>query len=548
MRPSTSRLLAGGLALTVLLSGCGTPPVRVEEPTPDAPEEALEEPVVFSDDQAATDRDEWMKDYAEEVNRIRAATTSTVALDPDPDPGAPEPAQDALPTDEQGMGQLVQQARAHAALVDQRLALLVESFIDEGLARMEQGDLEGAHEQFAHAFELDPLNPLARRLHAETGSLLGDERAELSSVTDNARSLERVRRGQKRLLVSHNIEQGRLDMAADNPEAALRHFEDALALLRFNPEVAADDVSEADIQALIEAARHAIHQAQAQREADLLAQARPSARRSSSSPRRTGSPSGSRASCARPTRPSCATTTRPASRPSTSSCGSTPSHEEGNNLRRIATRARYERDSQDIRRVYRDEWVSTFEDLQHDTVVPNNLLEFPDNKTWAEIEDRGPRSFAARYNQKSEADQAIIDRLNEVRIPIDFQGADLSDVLDHLSRVSGINFLMSPDVQDEVPNNIYDVTDRASQPISRVLEIILQDLSVPEMTYTVRDGVVRVITLEESPGDYILEMYDIRTSPSRPPTTPRRTSTCCRRARTRRASPRASRTRSPCPW
>ncbi len=506
--------LGGALGLLALVSSCGTLSPQTDDTTGPmngngngTESEALPDSAVVAVDDGAVDPsapggEEWLRDYAEQVQRVRAANPATV------EPGV-LPAQDAEGGGEGGdVEQLVQDARAHTQLVEQRLTLLVESFIDEGLALLEAGDVAGAHEQFVHAYELDPEHPVARELWAQTGTLMGDDQAELSAVAQNARDLENVRRGQKRLLVSNHIEQGRKALAESRPEDALRHFEDALSLVRFNPDVNVEGVREGDVQALVDNARAEVRRAQEAREAAVADEARRRqeefefAERNRIQLKVDGLMRSANAAFLRDDFQSAVESLDELLRIA-------PRNEEASELRRIATRATYERDAQTIRKKYREAWVDTFDDLEHDTIIQNDIIEFPDAREWKRIEDRGARTFAGSQ-ERSDADQAILDRLDQIRIPIDFQQADLTEVLDHLQRVAGVNFLMSPDVQDEADSNTYDIVDRNNLPVSRILKIILEDLSIPEMTYTVQNGVVRVITSTETRGDYVLEMYDIR--------------------------------------
>jgi type II secretory pathway component GspD/PulD (secretin) len=509
-----SSLMTVGLGLLVLLSSCGTltPQPPSDEPLPEPFEDETKKDFVLPGDDVVNDngdsanqREEWVREYAEQVQRIRASKPTAVNLDPTADPAATVGPQDA----DDDISQLVQDARAHSQLVEQRLSLLVESFVDEGLLLLEQGDVGAAHEQFVHAYELDPDHPVARAMWAQTGTLMGDDRAELTAVAQNARNLEDVRRGQKRLLVGNHIEQGRKALAADDPATAQRHFEDALAIVRFNPGISGEGVTEGDVQALVDNAQNEVARAEEARAAAVAEEARRRqeeyefAERNRVLLKVEGLLRSANTAFLRDDFKAAVESLDELLRVS-------PQNAEALNLRRIATRATYERDAQAIRRQYRDSWVDTFDDMEHDSLVPNNVVTFPSAKDWADIEDRGPRTFANSSGGVSASDQAILDRLDEVRIPIDFQSADLTEVLDHLQRVSSINFLMSPDVQDEVGSNTYDLVDRSNQPLSRILKILLEDLSIPQMTYAVQDGVVRVITSTEARGDYVLEMYDIR--------------------------------------
>jgi Flp pilus assembly secretin CpaC/tetratricopeptide (TPR) repeat protein len=511
LRPAFS---FAGFGFLFLISSCGVmaPQPASDEPLPDPFEDKVQDSsFVPGEDNAQNDldataakapREEWVREYGEQVQRIRATNPSTITPSAE---SMTEPAQEA----DEDIKQLVQDARVHTQLVEQRLALLVDSFIDEGLLLLEQGDVSAAHEQFAHAYELDPGNPVARNLWAQTGTLMGDDRAELTAVAQNARDLEDVRRGQKRLLVRNHLEQGRKALTANDPETAQQQFEDALAIVRFNPGISDDGITENDVQHLVDNARNEVNRAKEAREAAVVEEARRRqeeyeyAERNRVQLKLEALLRSANTAFLRDEFASAIEELDEVLRIS-------PRNTEALNLRRIATRATYERDAQTIRKEYRDSWVDTFDELEHDSLVPNDLLTFPSIKEWLEVEERGPRTFADTGSTRTPADKAILARLEEIRIPIDFQSADLSEVLEHLQRVSSINFLMSQDVRDEADSNSYDLVDRNNLPMSRILKVLLEDLSIPQMTYAVQDGVVRVITTEESRGDYLLEMYDIR--------------------------------------
>lgn len=507
------RLAAAGVLFSLLSSCTSTNPGS--EPSSDGADEVGAQ---------AADDPEWLAEYAASLQRVRAGQAPAVAprgqpADAEAEPAAepavastPAPArssaQDAEPIQEEELAELVQEARRHSALVDQRLAVLVESFIDEGLALMERGELEAAHAQFASAYELDPANPIAADLYRRTGVLLGDEEASLGAFIDSARSLARARAEQRSVLVAHNIEQGQRAMAAGDPAAALRHFEDALTLVRFD--TAAAGVSEADVAALVAAARYEIEQQRARRDEEVRRRAAEAqaefefAEANQRALRIEGLLRTADEAFLRDDFDDAITSLDEILRLD-------PDNEQALNLRRIATRARTEALARSIRLAYRREWVRTFDDLEQDTLIPNALITFPEAEEWKRIEDRGPRSFALTRAARPESDEAVVERLDEVRIPVDFQDATLEEVLDHLSQVSGVNMVMSPQAEevalDQPP---YNLVNRHSQPLSRILRIVLEDLSVPPMKYHVRDGLVRVVAQEESAGDYILEMYDVR--------------------------------------
>jgi type II secretory pathway component GspD/PulD (secretin) len=126
------------------------------------------------------------------------------------------------------------------------------------------------------------------------------------------------------------------------------------------------------------------------------------------------------------------------------------------------------------------------------------------------ISERGSKAFGTITGAEKPIDAAVMSRL-EKSIAVSFQDEPLDQVLAHLSAVTGANFILSQDVQDLIDGvTPINMQDRFPQPVSRILRVVLEDLSVPPLSYSVRDGVVRVITQDEARSDYRLEMYDIR--------------------------------------
>lgn len=425
-----------------------------------------------------------------------------VASGPAPAVPVPAPQQSA---DEGALDE----ARQRAALLQERTAVLVESFIDEGLAALDRNDLEGAHSAFTNAYELDPSNPVAADMYGRTAALLGDEQGSLVALAADARTMSEVRRQQRRIDVGFKVEQGRQALNDGDPEEALVNFDDALALLRWDPSAADEAVSEGELKAYIAQAQQAIEERDAAREEELARRAEQAA-----------------AEFDELERNRTALKVKGLLRAANDHFWADeydlaierldqvllldPRNEDATALREIAVRADTQTESRQIARIYRREWNRTFDNLKRDTIIPLNVIEFPGPEAWAVTEGRGPRSFGDTERGKPADDAAVAARLDEVRMAYEYTGNTLDEVLQNLHEVSGVNFIMSPDVQDEAFNQSYDVRDRNPQPLSRILKVILEMHSIPEMTYTIRDGIVRVLTKDESRGDYLLQMYDIR--------------------------------------
>ncbi|RKY22017.1 MAG: hypothetical protein DRQ55_02400 [Planctomycetota bacterium] len=476
---STTSILA--IALAVLLGSCN---ITGASPGDDSQEVAA----------TLDPRIEWLANYATEEG------AAPVAMDAMPvHVSAP-----AVQLDDEA-----DRARLAASLADDRLATLVEGFVDEGLMALERGEAERAHDLFASAVQLDPTHEVARDLYQRTAALAGDDDATLGALAADARTLTKVRRQQRGMDIEHHLSMGRQGLANDDPEAALRHFEDALTLIRFNPDMSRNAATEDEVLALV-------RQAQLQRESQLAARDNELQRRALQAQEEWDNAERNRTTIKIQGLLASANDAFlrddfvGAIESLDEALRLDPANTDAEDLRRIATKASHEAAARDIRRAYRKQWNRTFDDLKYDSVIPNDVITFPNGDKWAQTVARGPKSFASSLGGRPADDRAVLDQLDEIRIPYEFDGNTLPEVLAYLRDVTGVNFLMSSDVLDEADNQDYSLRDRTPQSVSRILKIVLEDQSVPAMTFTVRDGIARIITLEESHGDYVLEMYDIR--------------------------------------
>ena len=405
---------------------------------------------------------------------------------------------------------IVAASRQHASLVDGRIAALVGRFRDEGLIFLESGRMQEAHVAFGHAYELDPTDPGIRDLYFRTGASLGNQGMALGAAASGARQLAEIKEQQTRVLVMHHRELGQRAMAEGNPGQALQSFEDALAILQANPGVADQSLRVDDLQALVRQAEGEVSRDMSDRDRvlrnDALALQQDFERSEAEQGQRKISALFDTANKA-----FVSGNYPEAERALDEILRQDRGNPDALELRQMATRARHDTTARNNRETFREEWQDTFDDLDQDMTPSGAMIEFPDAEKWAAIEARGPRNFSGGSLGNDPEAAAIQDRLDSVRIPVSFEDLTLAEVLDNLGQVTGVNFLMSQEVSDTAPDlDPYNLADRAEQPVSRILKIILEDLTFPPLSSTIQDGVVKIITEDEARSDYVLQMYDIR--------------------------------------
>jgi type II secretory pathway component GspD/PulD (secretin) len=480
------------LASLILLlpAACASPEAEHKSEPPSQPSAA---PEAAQGDQA------WLDKVKQDTAHIAAGEPAAKAQDAGQAKAAPAP---------QDVQAVMQQSREHLKLVEQRTATLVKSFLDSGLAAMKDGNLQQAHEDFASAYELDPDDPAARQLYQSTSAQLGLPGGELGAVVQSAHDRAAASADQARLLIRQNIDDGTRALDAGDADAAVRNFEDAMLLLKSYPDAAEAGLAEADVAAHLAVARRAAQDAAEQRHAELIHEA--TAQQEQLDQSEAGRVERQIAALMEGANTAfLADEYETAEKALDQVLRLDPENQRAIKLKQVYSRAKHGALDRATRAQYRNEWQNTFDELTQDAVVPIDVMTFPDENKWKEINDRGHKSFGAGSSTPTSAlDEAVRQKL-EKAIPVDFQEEPLDAIVSHLQAVTGANFIISQKARDA---NVPPITlqDRSSQPVSRILKIVLEDLSLPPLTYTIEDGVVHIVTKDESRKDYVLEMYDIR--------------------------------------
>jgi hypothetical protein len=106
-----------------------------------------------------------------------------------------------------------------------------------------------------------------------------------------------------------------------------------------------------------------------------------------------------------------------------------------------------------------------------------------------------------------EADRAILEHLRSKRV-LDLQWNDetkISDAVAYLRTITGRNFFITPKAQTEKEDvRVPLMVDNVSA--ADILDIIT---SQNGMQWEVRDGLVRIATIDEVSGSYLLRFYDV---------------------------------------
>lgn len=112
---------------------------------------------------------------------------------------------------------------------------------------------------------------------------------------------------------------------------------------------------------------------------------------------------------------------------------------------------------------------------------------------------------AAARPQEDEASKTLRNKLRTIRIDVDFRNSTVSEVIDYIREVAGINIVVQRTMvvmtETRLTMKVKDVT------IQSVLNLLLKP---HEIGYKIEDGILIVLPLAEMKSDIKLEIIDVR--------------------------------------
>ena len=390
--------------------------------------------------------------------------------------------------------------------------------IDELLAEAARaegsGELRSARLIYARAMEVDPGNSDAMAGFERVAATLGLQENAGSSdddaveeVAQTAAELNEVRRAQIRIEAESRIKQGEVALNASEFDSAIKAFEDALMILRWNPFLVGGTLTEQSLEARVESAKRAKSErerAQEQaRQARILRQQEESeaqerarlehrivtlyaAANSAFQEDRFAEVEGYLSEVLR----------------------LDPTNQDAAHFKNLARDARLSANDRDVRRSYKENWRANFDEMTASLRPQMDLLVFPDARVWRDIASQGPIEFSVQDELMSSDEREIMDKLQGVPMTLSFSDTALSEAVDWFRTVTGVNFIVSPTIIDSGDEPIYTV-NAGPMPALDAFQLLLEISSTP-LTYRIQDGVVRILGADEAVGGQILEIYDIR--------------------------------------
>lgn len=451
-------------------------------------------------------------DYDSEVAPPSELTDETTGTE---DAAAPadEPAAVAASAPAQGGQQGLQGEVQRQEVLRERQRFLAAEYIARGDEFFERADLENALSQYSQALQVMPSSAEAKeRLH-KVEALMGDRYATASQSFEDALEREAVRRAQAQLSAETAQNKGDAAMRAGQYDEAAESYREALLILRYHPLIATDDLSEATVRGSLDQAVDMANQAAAAEEsaARAAAQAEREAREAEQAKYRE---TRLATLYAEAHAAFSADNYKKSESLARQILLEDPGNEMAVTMRDASQAARHQATDEETRRKNREGWLRTFEELDTMDVPQTEALVFDNLKRWAEVNQREPLQFGTDDGGTSVDTQAVLDRLESTRFAPKFVGPDgegspLSEIATFLQGLTGVNFLISTKVRDELDEE--QTTIKLTLPersVRKVLDIIAD--TSESLRWKVQDGVVMFVTKDELQGGQVLRFYEVR--------------------------------------
>ncbi len=415
------------------------------------------------------------------------------------------------PTPREPTAEDFQQAGERSERLRQQSEFLSQQYIQQGDALLEQADLQGALAQYAQALEVAPGSEEARSRMRRVQALMGESFPQAAEGIQDAIERESVRRAQARLEAEQLAIDGDNFLRAQEYDQAIESYRRALNILRFHPLIADQTLDERVIQQKLQSAVQLAEQAEgaARVEEEEAARAVRTQREQEARTYREDKLKqlyGEANAAFQREQYGVAQTL------AEQILLYDPGNEAATEMRDIARQARHLSATEENRRIYRENWIRTFEELGSMGVLQSDIVEF-DLKRWREVQPRRPYEFSGKDPVEAADKEAVLRKLSDQRVPARFgaegEGAPLEEVASYLQNVTGINFILSAKVREELDDEEKSILlDLPERSVKQLLDIITEVRE--NLRYKIEDGVVKFVTKEELVGGQVLRMYEVR--------------------------------------
>ncbi len=385
---------------------------------------------------------------------------------------------------------------------------LAQKYYEIGQRLFAQSDFRAARDNFEHAVSLDPDNVDARRMHDEAGMMLGLRGPAITTVKGHYEERLRVQIEQVTMEIRNHLIQGKRQFDSGQYKEAMVEFDAVEEKLRWSPPELglAEERKQAEEWKRSAADKLAVQQQDwdhQQKEAALkIAQKEEEHRRQQG-------------------RDKIKALFREAL-VNMDEQNYQRAEDLADEILRLdakfglakemkgdAIRARHRKSYKDFLRVKIERWKRSFEEITEANTpfAEDVLVRYPDSERWKAKEER----VSVGQLQKEEAVDpdvlTIRNKLQTLKIDLDFTDASLFDILEFIREFAQINIEIAPEVKSEGTADKRITFQMKELVLENVLKLLLRQYG---LDYTFENKILLITKPELAQGKPVLEVHDVR--------------------------------------
>ncbi|MDE0959710.1 MAG: hypothetical protein OSB09_02930 [Planctomycetota bacterium] len=187
-----------------------------------------------------------------------------------------------------------------------------------------------------------------------------------------------------------------------------------------------------------------------------------------------------------------------------------PSRQDVRALRREAADLRHMYDVLDTGMQTSLEWDRTFISQLESEIPYTDIFNFPSREDWSRI-TRQDQSLEERLQAvESPQEKSIRSKLRVRVASVEFPDEPFDQVMEFLSDLSGINFVLTKEARDSLEggDGMVRLAEMTDLPIESVLRLVLSG-NDPPFSYVIRSGAVLIGPSDSVRNDLFLEFYEV---------------------------------------
>ncbi len=427
---------------------------------------------------------------------------------PHPEGGA-EPAAEsepdaAIPAAEADPSGMLAQAEAHRR-TNQDLS---QKYTMIGKKLYAESNFTQARDNFQRALQLDTDNTEAARLLAEVGMMLGEQGPRIATVKEHYEERLAVQIQQTTQEVNNHLAEGKRLFDAGKYTEAVKQFEAVEEKMRWNPY---DIGLQQQRQQASEGMRRALESQEVQnREHDQLQkEAAVRVAQQEEETRRQAVRDRIKSLFRQALVNMDEKHYKKSEELADEILAIDPKFVMAKDLKEDSMRARHRKAYRDFLREKIERWKRSIEDMD-ESLIPydeGRLVRYPDVQRWQE---KSQRETIGQLEESEIVDPVVLgiqNKLETLKIDLDFTDANLFDILDFIREFAKINIDIASEVKSEGTADKTITFQMKGLPLKNVLKLLLRQYG---LDYSFENQILMVTKPELAQGQPVLEVHDVR--------------------------------------